>query len=84
MDRIWKTDLLNKKRKSLALLTALLVTAIWSSSFVIVKFGLGNPWPSHYCRVKVFRSGLLPWLPFCCRGGAKTNQFRKNCGPAWY
>ena len=80
MDRIQKTDSLNKKRKSLALLTALLVTAIWSSSFVIVKFGLETLGPLTIAGLR-YSLGALALAPFLLLRRGQNKPIPKKLWP---
>ncbi len=63
MDRSRITGYLKKNRRTLALLEALLVTVIWSSSFVVVKFGLETLGPLTIAGLR-YSLGAIVLAPF--------------------
>jgi drug/metabolite transporter (DMT)-like permease len=68
---------INKKRRRLALLEALFVTIIWSSTFVIVKLGLESLGPLTIAGLR-YLIGSLVLLPFLFLKRSKTGPISKN------
>ena len=62
MERSRIGEFISKNRRTLALMEALLVTVIWSSSFVIVKFGLETLGPLTIAGLR-YSLGALALLP---------------------
>ena len=62
MERSQIREFISKNRRMLALLEALLVTVIWSSSFVVVKFGLETLGPLTIAGLR-YSLGALALLP---------------------
>jgi len=72
--------IVNKSSRSLALLVALLVTAIWSSTFVIVKFGLESLGPLTIAGLR-YSLGAIALAPFFLLKRGKRKPIPKNLWP---
>ncbi len=71
------TDSIRKQSKGLAIAEALLVTMIWSSSFVIVKIGLDSLGPLTIAGLRYFL-GFILLLPLLLVRKRQTGTITKN------
>lgn len=71
---------INLNSRSLALLEALLVTAIWSSSFVIVKLGLESLGPLTIAGLR-YSLGAIALAPFLLLKRGKRKPIPRNLWP---
>jgi len=80
MDSSPATGSIIKNRRVLSLLEALLVTVIWSSSFVIVKFGLESLGPLTIAGLR-YSLGAIALAPFLLLKRRKRKPIPKNLWP---
>jgi len=80
MNRLQIREFISKNRRTLALLEALLVTVIWSSSFVVVKFGLETLGPLTIAGLR-YSLGAIALAPFLLLKRRKRKPIPKNLWP---
>lgn len=80
MERLQVTEFVKKNRRALALLEALLVTVIWSSSFVVVKFGLETLGPLTIAGLR-YSLGAIALAPFLLLKRGIRKPIPKNIWP---
>ncbi len=80
MERLQVTEFVKKNRRALALLEALLVTVIWSSSFVVVKFGLETLGPLTIAGLR-YSLGAIALAPFLLLKRGVRKPIPKNIWP---
>ncbi len=80
MERSRISGLITKNRRTVALLVALLVTMIWSSSFVIVKFGLETLGPLTIAGLR-YSFGAIALAPFFLLNRGKRKPIPKDLWP---
>lgn len=80
MERSQIKEFISKNRRKLALLEALLVTVIWSSSFVVVKFGLETLGPLTIAGLR-YSLGAIILAPFLLLKRGKRKPIPKNLWP---
>lgn len=80
MEHSRTTEFITKNRRTLALLEALLATVIWSSSFVIVKFGLETLGPLTIAGLR-YSLGAIALAPFLLLNRGKRKPVPKNLWP---
>jgi drug/metabolite transporter (DMT)-like permease len=80
MERSRISGLITKNRRTVALLVALLVTMIWSSSFVIVKFGLETLGPLTIAGLR-YSLGAIALAPFFLLNRGKRKPIPKDLWP---
>lgn len=80
MERLQITEFITKNRRALALLEALLATVIWSSSFVIVKFGLETLGPLTIAGLR-YSLGAIALAPFLLLKRGTREPIPKNLWP---
>ena len=77
MERSQIREFISKNRRKLALLEALLATVIWSSSFVVVKFGLETLGPLTIAGLR-YSLGAIVLAPFLFLKRGKRKPIPKN------
>jgi drug/metabolite transporter (DMT)-like permease len=80
LERLQVTEFVKKNRRALALLEALLVTVIWSSSFVVVKFGLETLGPLTIAGLR-YSLGAIALAPFLLLKRGIRKPIPKNIWP---
>ncbi len=80
MNRSWIIGYIKKNRRTLALLEALLATVIWSSSFVVVKFGLETLGPLTIAGLR-YSLGAIVLAPFLLLKRGERKPIPKNLWP---
>jgi len=80
LERLQVTEFVKKNRRALALLEALLVTVIWSSSFVVVKFGLETLGPLTIAGLR-YSLGAIALAPFLLLKRGVRKPIPKNIWP---
>ncbi len=80
MDRSRSTGFKEKNPRALALLVALLVTVIWSSSFVVVKFGLKTLGPLTIAGLR-YSLGAIVLAPFLILKRGTNKPIPKDLWP---
>jgi len=80
MDRSQIIGFIKKNRRTLALLEALLVTMIWSSSFVVVKFGLETLGPLTIAGLR-YSLGAIALAPFLLLKRKERKPIPKDLWP---
>ena len=80
MERSRVSGLITKNRRTVALLVALLVTMIWSSSFVVVKFGLETLGPLTIAGLR-YSLGAIVLAPFLLLKRGERKPIPKNLWP---
>ena len=80
MDRSGTTGFVKKNRRTFALLEALLVTVIWSSTFVVVKFGLETLGPLTIAGLR-YSLGAIALAPFLLLKRKERKSIPKDLWP---
>jgi len=80
MERSRVSGFITKNRRSFALLVALLVTMIWSSSFVVVKFGLETLGPLTIAGLR-YSLGAIVLAPFLLLKRGERKPIPKELWP---
>lgn len=80
MDRSRISRFITKNRRSFALIVALLVTMIWSSTFVVVKFGLETLGPLTIAGLR-YSLGAIALAPFFLLNRGKRKPIPKELWP---